>query len=115
MESTDIPPNDPRSPRWLLDLEKREIQPYAKIPREILDSQGYGVVSYTWGYIADFDNVAKDTPRGLLLDVPTTKKWPLAKAREIMKTIGTRYIWWDWMCVPQGRGKPVGRYESIDS
>jgi hypothetical protein len=69
-----------------------------------MSSVDKGVVSYTWGCIADFENIAKDTPRGLLRNVPSTKKWPLAKARDVMKTIGTQYIWWDWMCVPHGRG-----------
>lgn len=47
METTEIPPNDPHGRRCLLNLEKWEIQLYARIPREILDSEGYGVVSYS--------------------------------------------------------------------
>lgn len=100
-----IPPNDPQRPRWLLDLEKWEIQPYDQVPREVLDTEGYGIVSYTWGYIVDPEKRASDIPRGIFWDIPATTKWPLSKAREVMENIGTRYVWWDWMCVPQG-GKP---------
>jgi len=102
MGTISIPPNYPKAPRWLLDLEKWEILPYAEVPHEILDREGYAVVSYIWGYIADCKNLASDPPQGLLWDVPGTKKWHLSKAREAMNTIGTRYIWWDWTCVPQG-------------
>lgn len=101
MNTTTIPPNDPESPRWLLDLEKWEILPYTEVPQETLDVEGYGVVSYTWGYIQDSGNSAPDPPRGLLWDVPGVTEWSLSKAKEAMKIIGTRYIWWDWMCVPQ--------------
>ncbi|OJJ82272.1 uncharacterized protein ASPGLDRAFT_585760 [Aspergillus glaucus CBS 516.65] len=101
MNTTTIPPNDPESPRWLLDLEKWEILPYTEVPQETLDAEGYGVVSYTWGYIQDSGNSAPDPPRGLLWDVPGVTEWSLSEAKEAMKMIGTRYIWWDWMCVPQ--------------
>ncbi|GFF87301.1 hypothetical protein IFM47457_07448 [Aspergillus lentulus] len=65
METTEIPPNDAHGRRWLLDREKWEIQPYARIPREILDSEGYGVVSYTLRYIADSETAAADLKAGL--------------------------------------------------
>ncbi|KAK6810946.1 hypothetical protein RU639_013259 [Aspergillus parasiticus] len=102
MTSIHVPPNDPKAPRWLLDLQQWRIQPYTEVPREILDREGYGVVSYTWGYIAQWDKPASDTPEGVVWTVPTTTKWPLSRARQVMEKIGTRYIWWDWMCVPQG-------------
>ncbi|KAF5657159.1 heterokaryon incompatibility protein [Fusarium heterosporum] len=110
MDTFVIPPNNPRTPRWLLDLKKWEIQPFDQIPRDILESEGYGIVSYTWGYIANFDELATGLPRNVPWDLPTTTKWPLSKAREVMEKIGTRYVWWDWMCVPQG-GK--GRLRSL--
>jgi hypothetical protein len=103
MASIQIPPNDKTAPRWLLDLHEWRIQPYTEISKEILDSEGYGVVSYTWGYIAQWDKPATDLPEGVVWKVPTTSKWPLSKARDMMQKIGTRYIWWDWMCVPQVR------------
>ncbi|KAB8271100.1 hypothetical protein BDV30DRAFT_250262 [Aspergillus minisclerotigenes] len=103
MASINVPPNDPKAPRWLLDLQEWRIQPYTEISREILDREGYGVVSYTWGYIAQWDKPASGTPEGVVWTVPTTSKWPLSRARQVMEKIGTRYIWWDWMCVPQGR------------
>ncbi|KAI6776502.1 hypothetical protein HG530_000447 [Fusarium avenaceum] len=102
MDNFIIPPNNPQAPRWLLDLEKWEIQPYEQVPRDVLDNEGYGIVSYTWGYIANSDELATDIPRNVPWDLPTTFKWPLSKAREVMTTIGTRFVWWDWMCVPQG-------------
>jgi hypothetical protein len=99
MASIQIPPNDESAPRWLLDLHEWRIQPYTEISKEILDSEGYGVVSYTWGYIAQWDKPETDLPKGVVWKVPTTSKWPLSKAREMMQKIGTRYIWWVWMCV----------------
>jgi len=97
-----IPANDLTTPRWLLDLHEWKVQPYTDVSREILDTEGYGIVSYTWGYIADYENLATDTPQGIQWDVPGTQRWPLSNARNVMNKIGTRYMWWDWMCVPQG-------------
>jgi hypothetical protein len=102
MGNINIPANDPTAPRWLLDLQEWRIQPYTEVPRDILDREGYGVVSYTWGYIAQWDKPASDIPEGVVWTVPTTLKWSLLRARKVMQKIGTRYIWWDWMCVPQG-------------
>ncbi|KAE8406699.1 hypothetical protein BDV37DRAFT_269732 [Aspergillus pseudonomiae] len=83
-------------------INEWRIQRYTEVPREILDHEGYGVVSYTWGYIAQWEKPASDTPEGVVWTVPTTSKWPLARARQVMEKMGTRYVWWDWMCVPQG-------------
>lgn len=102
MGGLNIPPNDPAAPRWLLDLQAWRILPYTEVPQRVLDDEGYGVVSYTWGYIAQWDKPALDVPDGVVWTVPTTSRWPLSTARKIMHQIGTRYIWWDWMCVPQG-------------
>ncbi|RAH76253.1 hypothetical protein BO86DRAFT_373248, partial [Aspergillus japonicus CBS 114.51] len=99
--TTIVPPNDPQSPRWLLDLQEWRTVPYTDIQQEILDGEGYGIVSYTWGYIADDGKPASDPPQGLLWDVPAVQGWTLAEARQVMQSVGTRYIWWDWMCVPQ--------------
>ncbi|KAJ5525837.1 hypothetical protein N7494_012487 [Penicillium frequentans] len=111
MNSPSIPVNDPKHPRWLVDLEEWETTPFAEVPRETLSLEGYGVVSYTWGYIVDKGNPAPDPPRGLLWDVPGIKGWTLPEIRNIMRKIGCRYIWWDWMCVPQrGQGmRPLSR------
>ncbi|KAL4897482.1 hypothetical protein BDV59DRAFT_45255 [Aspergillus ambiguus] len=43
-----------------------------------------------------------DVPDGVVWTVPTTSKWFLSTAKKVMQRIGTRYIWWDWMWVPQG-------------
>ncbi|KAF7883548.1 uncharacterized protein EAF02_005468 [Botrytis sinoallii] len=40
-------------------------------------------------------------PDGLLWDVPTTSGFSLDRSSEVMAKIGTRYVWWDWMCVPR--------------
>lgn len=103
MTTIKVPDSIPTAPRWLLDLQEWRIQPFTEVPEKILNSEGYGVVSYTWGYIAQWDKPELDVPEGVVWKVPTTSKWPLSKAREVMRKIGTRYIWWDWMCVPQGR------------
>ncbi|ESZ91673.1 hypothetical protein SBOR_7930 [Sclerotinia borealis F-4128] len=97
-----IPPNDPKNPRWLLDLHNWKFERYIDIASTV-ETEGYGIVSYTWGYIADFSRPQPDheLPIGLPWDVPTTTGFDLDRAKEVMATIGTRYIWWDWMCVPQ--------------
>ncbi|KAF5874991.1 putative heterokaryon incompatibility protein het-6-like protein [Botrytis fragariae] len=97
-----IPPNDPKTPRWLLDLHDWKLKRYVDIASTI-ETEGYGIVSYTWGYIADLKKPQPDDklPGGLLWDVPTTSAFSLDPAREVMAKIGTRYVWWDWMCVPQ--------------
>lgn len=107
MEDIAVPNNNPKAPRWLLDLHEWRIQPYSEVPKEILEGEGYGIVSYTWGYIAQWDKPATDKPKGVVWNVPTTSKWTLARAKEVMQKIGTRYIWWDWMCVPQGLPKDL--------
>ncbi|KAB8290656.1 hypothetical protein EYC80_008297 [Monilinia laxa] len=97
-----IPPNDPNNPRWLLDLQGWRLERYIDVANT-LEPEGYGIVSYTWGYIADLSRPQPDDelPAGLLWDIPTTTGFDLDGAKQVMKTIGTRYIWWDWMCVPQ--------------
>lgn len=97
-----IPPNDPKNPRWLLDIQNWKLERYIDVANT-LEPEGYGIVSYTWGYIADLSRPQPDDelPAGLLWDVPTTTGFDLDGAKQVMKTIGTRYIWWDWMCVPQ--------------
>ena len=96
-----IPSNDPTCPRWLLDLHDWVVRPYADIHQSTLLHNGYGIVTYTWGRFADFASPAKDAPDGLQWDIPSSTQWTLKHAKEVMQTIGTRYVWWDWMCVPQ--------------
>lgn len=85
MNSTSIPVNDPKHPRWLVDLEEWETIPFTEIPQETFLLEGYGVVSYTWGYIVDKGNPAPNPPRGLLWDVPGIKGWTLPEIRDIMR------------------------------
>ncbi|KAI6765988.1 hypothetical protein HG530_007058 [Fusarium avenaceum] len=102
-----IPENHPKHPRWLLNLHEWKTVPYTDVPKDVLDGEGYGIVSYTWGNMIDKAKTAEDPPKGLLWNVPAVKKWPLSKAREVMNKIGTTYVWWDWMCVPQHGDKPL--------
>ncbi|KAJ6164441.1 hypothetical protein N7470_003113 [Penicillium chermesinum] len=90
MGAIKIPKNDKKSPRWLLDLEEWRIQPYTEVSKDILASEGYGVVSYTWGFIANWKKPVppSELPDGVIWNVPTTSRWTLAEAREVMKTIG---------------------------
>ncbi|KAJ5760309.1 hypothetical protein N7520_007465 [Penicillium odoratum] len=96
MGSANIPPNDPKAPRWLLDLKEWKTFPFSEIPRDILDIQGYGIVSYTWGYIKE-TKPASDPPDGLLWDNSGVKLWDLSTARRVMGTMGCRYVWSDWI------------------
>ncbi|KAM0135054.1 hypothetical protein ACHAP3_005144 [Botrytis cinerea] len=97
-----IPPNDPLTPRWLLDIRDWKLVRYIDIASTI-KTEGYGIVSYTWGYIADLKKPQPDNklPSGLLWDVPTTTGFSLDRAKEVVAKMGTRYVWWGWMCVPQ--------------
>lgn len=103
-----IPENDVNHPRWLLDIKDWCIYPYAEV-RSQVESTGYGIVSYTWGMWADFDEPAEHVPGNLLWNIPTVEGLPLAHCREVLdNTMDIRFMWWDWMCVPQGkRGKRV--------
>ncbi|KAM5458499.1 hypothetical protein MaudCBS49596_000413 [Microsporum audouinii] len=98
-----IPDNDPNFPRWLLDLEKWAIRPYQEIQEELGGKPEYGIISYTWGkYAIGIQNPA-DLPQGIMWDVPLVSAFSLNEAQRVMKSMKRRYVWWDWMCVPQGR------------
>ncbi|THC91588.1 hypothetical protein EYZ11_008956 [Aspergillus tanneri] len=45
---------------------------------------------------------AQGTPDGLLWKVPYISVLPLDTARAVMQSMEMKYVWWDWMCVPQG-------------
>ncbi|KAA8565029.1 hypothetical protein EYC84_010794 [Monilinia fructicola] len=83
-----IPPNDPKNPRWLLDIQNWKLERYIDVANT-LEPEGYGIVSYTWGYIADLSRPQPDDelPAGLLWDVPTTTGFDLdgAKQKHISK------------------------------
>jgi hypothetical protein len=97
-----IPANDPLKPRWLLDIQEWKIVLYTDVASQVEPPNGeYGIVSYTWGYISNLEAPATGTPADILWDVPTTTVWTLETAKGAMEKIGSRYIWWDWMCVPQ--------------
>lgn len=101
MNSTSIPVNDPKHPRWLVDLEEWETIPFTEIPQETFLLEGYGVVSYAWGYIVDY---SKSAP-GFTLGRPRDQRMDPPRDKRYNEKIGCRYIWWDWMCVPQrGQG-----------
>ncbi|KAF4332077.1 heterokaryon incompatibility (HET) domain protein [Fusarium beomiforme] len=85
------------TPRWVLDIEEWKLYEYAQLGKEI----EYGIVSYTWGMFRDPDRSAEGKPKNVRWDVPYVEDLPLAKAREVMRSMDMQYVWWDWMCVPQ--------------
>lgn len=96
-----IPPNDSNHPRWLLDTEQWAIRDYLDIEDDVL-RHGYGIISYTWGRWASWNQDPPDVPDGLQWRVPLVEVLPLGLAREVVSSMKIRYVWWDWMCVPQG-------------
>lgn len=105
-----IPPNEPENPRWLLDVDVWELCEYRNI-RENVKKQGYGIISYTWGLYRDGTNSVERRllPRGVAWDVPKLKQTNNIRSLNItfqrtvaaIKTMQIKYVWWDWMCVPQ--------------
>ncbi|KAF9774018.1 hypothetical protein IL306_008052 [Fusarium sp. DS 682] len=85
------------APHWILDIEEWKLYEYAHLGREI----DYGIVSYTWGMFRDPERSAEGKPENVRWDVPYVEDLPLAKAREVMRSMNMQYVWWDWMCVPQ--------------
>ena len=124
MSSTIIPPNDPNRPRWLLDLEEWQIRDYRDVKDQVAKI-GYGIVSYTWGMWADFKKTPENLPAGLLWKIPYVDVLNLKDARQVMESMKAKYVWWDWMCVPQGskttlspellnaKGEEVGKQMSV--
>ncbi|KAJ5319835.1 hypothetical protein PENANT_c026G00225 [Penicillium antarcticum] len=102
----EIPPNNPNHPRWLLDLENWAIRDYREIEDEVLQN-GYGIISYTWGRWASWNQVPPDVPAGLQWPVPLVEVLPLGLARRVVSSMGIQYVWWDWMCVPQGNASTL--------
>lgn len=104
--NTAIPKNNPNHPRWLLDKEEWRICQYTDIENEV-HRNGYGIISYTWGRWAKWDQEPKDLPRDLQWKLPviqgSTSGDFFTVARNAVSTMKTRYVWWDWMCVPQGK------------
>jgi hypothetical protein len=96
-----IPKNDPLHPRWLLDTDKWAILEYQNIKADVLKN-GYGIISYTWGRWATWDGQPPpDLPSGLQWQVPVVKELSLSLAQKVVSSMNIRYVWWDWMCVPQ--------------
>ena len=67
---------------------------------------GYGIISYPWGkYWNRTDTVPeKDAPDGIDWKIPRLAKDAISldEAKKVITSMGKRYVWWDWMCVPQG-------------
>ncbi|GFF21975.1 uncharacterized transporter ESBP6 [Aspergillus udagawae] len=101
-----IPPNNPSHPRWLLDLEQWAIRDYREIEDDVLRN-GYGIISYTWGRWASWNQAPPDVPEGLQWPVPLVEVLPLDLARSVVSSMKIRYVWWDWMCVPQGNASTL--------
>ncbi|GIJ91156.1 hypothetical protein Asppvi_010121 [Aspergillus pseudoviridinutans] len=97
----DGPPTPP--PRYLLDLQNWRRVDYDHIEERPID---YGIVSYTWGRLIDQTRTVADDekPEHVTWNIPYVPSLPLSRAKAVMKTMGKRYVWWDWMCVPQAAG-----------
>jgi hypothetical protein len=106
--SQNIPPNNPKHPRWLLDLKEWRIKDFRDIQDEVRQI-GYGIVSYTWGMWADWGKSPENPPDGLMWKVPYITVLDLKDARRVMESMEARYVWWDWMCVPQGNSTTLKR------
>lgn len=91
-----------QNPRWLLDLDEWTRVEYDSIEKPV----DYGIVSYTWGRFVDPTRIVpeKEKPRGVTWNIPYVPSIPLRHARTVMETLKKRYVWWDWMCVPQATG-----------
>ncbi|BCS28341.1 uncharacterized protein APUU_61389S [Aspergillus puulaauensis] len=105
-----IPKNDPNHPRWLLDTSNWKVCQYTDIEAEV-HKEGYGILSYTWGKWAKWDEEPEGLPAGLQWKLPVIKNNDngsndsedfLTVARQVVSRMQARYVWWDWMCVPQG-------------
>lgn len=103
----DIPPNDPNHPRWLLDLKNWQLREYRSLPK----GTRYGVISYTWGLYWDGVRLEDEAvlPRGIPWRTPRLRdgSFTLQHARDAVEKTGEDFVWWDWMCVPQGRPVPA--------
>jgi hypothetical protein len=118
-----IPDQDPNHPRWLLDLENWTVFPCEDV-KDLIEREGYGIVSYTWGKWADFDVPVENAPEyhangeitELPWKIPTVEGLRLSHVCKVLqKCLRTRFIWWDWMCVPQGqRNKVITLPESLN-
>lgn len=53
---------------------------------------------------ADFDKPAEGLPENILWNIPTVEGISLDHARKVLdNAMNIRFVWWDWMCVPQGK------------
>jgi hypothetical protein len=101
--SRQIPKNDNEHPRWLLNIQEWSIHPYNEVEVQIRNL-GYGILSYTWGAWANYDVPADGVPKNLLWKIPSVKGLSIDHARNVLTgTMHMKYVWWDWMCVPQGK------------
>ena len=114
------PPNDETHPRWLLDLTEWCVKDYNNITFDTdptKSGHGYGIISYTWGmYWQNRDDTVPiaDAPKGIDWKIPLLQKGAitLAEAKTVIDSMAKRYVWWDWMCVPQGgKHKDVAKQE----
>lgn len=97
--------NNPSKPRWLLDTVDWKVCWYTDVEAEV-HKNGYGIISYTWGRWANWDKEPKNPPEELKWKLPAIEKNDkdfLTVARSAVSRMCIRYVWWDWMCVPQGK------------
>lgn len=119
-------------PKYLLDLYKWEICLFDDCWNDYyreLKKNGYAAISYAWGKWKDRTEFAHDDPGAAPLyptfnigkdpkDTTKNLSWvfPIVRAqpglpeeqftirdvRHTLNTMGLRYVWWDWACIPQG-------------
>ncbi|KAI2789268.1 hypothetical protein POX_e07298 [Penicillium oxalicum] len=122
-------------PAFLLDLDRWTIRRFDdcwKDFRSDLRSKGFGAISYAWGrwkdrtrfarngpdpdddrYPAfDIGHDAKNQPLSWVFPIAikapgqTEEQFTVADARKALGTLGLRFVWWDWACIPQGFVQP---------
>lgn len=77
-----------------------------------VETFGYGIISYTWGRFQDITQreISSLSPR-FGPSIPKDMHWHFSKltadgftmqmARNVLKKLDMKYIWWDWACIPQ--------------
>jgi hypothetical protein len=91
------------TPKYLLDVRQWKVFEYDSLAKGLPQGRRfpYGVISYTWGKWLDENRSAEGKPEGIRWNVPYINGLPLELARDVLDTWRVKYVWWDWMCVPQ--------------
>jgi hypothetical protein len=118
------------TPEFILDYKEWTIKRYSACKADI-EKEGYGVISYAWGKWHnkakcakvgtagypkfDIGNDSSTPPEPLSWIFPivnqkdstgaftNAEQFTIADIKNALGSLGTRYIWWDWACIPQVR------------